>query len=209
MRAAIQLAWRGWGRVHPQSRWSGRSVSAGGEAGRGRVARRIRRAARRGGGAGAGRATGPRRHAGRDARALRPPGKTTALHRRHHPQRAFAGSSRRSPIPTRSRAAEPIACGPRAIEVKSACSSRGRGPERRLPPSVPGTPAGPSSRSSSPPLSMPASPMRPAAHAGSRGQAAQEYVHWLRAGFDAIGVGGRTARVDDPRSPSAATSARG
>ena len=31
------------------------------------------------------------------------------------------------------------------------------------------------------------------------GQAAQEYVHWLRAGFDAIAVGGRTARADDPQ----------
>jgi diaminohydroxyphosphoribosylaminopyrimidine deaminase/5-amino-6-(5-phosphoribosylamino)uracil reductase len=31
------------------------------------------------------------------------------------------------------------------------------------------------------------------------GDAAREYVHWLRAGFDAIGVGGRTARLDDPR----------
>jgi len=30
------------------------------------------------------------------------------------------------------------------------------------------------------------------------GPEAREYVHWLRAGFDAIGVGGRTARVDDP-----------
>jgi diaminohydroxyphosphoribosylaminopyrimidine deaminase/5-amino-6-(5-phosphoribosylamino)uracil reductase len=31
------------------------------------------------------------------------------------------------------------------------------------------------------------------------GEAAREYVHWLRAGFDAIGVGGRTARHDDPQ----------
>ena len=31
------------------------------------------------------------------------------------------------------------------------------------------------------------------------GYAAREYVHWLRAGFDAIGVGGRTARLDDPQ----------
>jgi diaminohydroxyphosphoribosylaminopyrimidine deaminase/5-amino-6-(5-phosphoribosylamino)uracil reductase len=31
------------------------------------------------------------------------------------------------------------------------------------------------------------------------GQPAREYVHWLRAGFDAIGVGGRTVRFDDPR----------
>lgn len=31
------------------------------------------------------------------------------------------------------------------------------------------------------------------------GQAAQEYVHWLRAGYDAIGIGGRTARADDPQ----------
>jgi len=30
------------------------------------------------------------------------------------------------------------------------------------------------------------------------GKAAREYVQWLRAGFDAIAVGGRTARVDDP-----------
>ena len=29
------------------------------------------------------------------------------------------------------------------------------------------------------------------------GPEAREYVHWLRAGFDAIGVGGRTAAVDD------------
>jgi diaminohydroxyphosphoribosylaminopyrimidine deaminase/5-amino-6-(5-phosphoribosylamino)uracil reductase len=29
------------------------------------------------------------------------------------------------------------------------------------------------------------------------GAQAREFVHWLRAGFDAIGVGGRTARVDD------------
>ena len=31
------------------------------------------------------------------------------------------------------------------------------------------------------------------------GETARAYVHWLRAGFDAIGVGGRTARADDPR----------
>lgn len=31
------------------------------------------------------------------------------------------------------------------------------------------------------------------------GQESQEYVHWLRAGFDAVGVGGRTARTDDPQ----------
>ena len=30
------------------------------------------------------------------------------------------------------------------------------------------------------------------------GEQAREYVQWLRAGFDAIAVGGRTARVDDP-----------
>ncbi|MGH7578656.1 MAG: bifunctional diaminohydroxyphosphoribosylaminopyrimidine deaminase/5-amino-6-(5-phosphoribosylamino)uracil reductase RibD [Gemmatimonadales bacterium] len=31
------------------------------------------------------------------------------------------------------------------------------------------------------------------------GEPARDYVHWLRAGFDAIGVGGRTARLDNPR----------
>lgn len=30
------------------------------------------------------------------------------------------------------------------------------------------------------------------------GPEAREWVHWLRAGFDAIAVGGRTARTDDP-----------
>jgi diaminohydroxyphosphoribosylaminopyrimidine deaminase/5-amino-6-(5-phosphoribosylamino)uracil reductase len=30
------------------------------------------------------------------------------------------------------------------------------------------------------------------------GERSREYVQWLRAGFDAIGVGGRTARLDDP-----------
>jgi diaminohydroxyphosphoribosylaminopyrimidine deaminase/5-amino-6-(5-phosphoribosylamino)uracil reductase len=30
------------------------------------------------------------------------------------------------------------------------------------------------------------------------GADAREYVHWLRAGFDALAVGGRTARADDP-----------
>ncbi len=30
------------------------------------------------------------------------------------------------------------------------------------------------------------------------GEPAREYVHWLRAGMDAIGVGGATARADDP-----------
>jgi diaminohydroxyphosphoribosylaminopyrimidine deaminase/5-amino-6-(5-phosphoribosylamino)uracil reductase len=30
------------------------------------------------------------------------------------------------------------------------------------------------------------------------GEAAREFVHWLRAGFDAVGVGGVTARADDP-----------
>ncbi len=30
------------------------------------------------------------------------------------------------------------------------------------------------------------------------GAEAREYVHWLRAGFDAIGIGGATARHDDP-----------
>ncbi|MBA3554106.1 MAG: bifunctional diaminohydroxyphosphoribosylaminopyrimidine deaminase/5-amino-6-(5-phosphoribosylamino)uracil reductase RibD, partial [Gemmatimonadales bacterium] len=31
------------------------------------------------------------------------------------------------------------------------------------------------------------------------GEPARDYVHWLRAGFDAIGAGGRTVRLDDPR----------
>lgn len=31
------------------------------------------------------------------------------------------------------------------------------------------------------------------------GPEAQEYVHWLRAGYDAVAVGGRTARADDPQ----------
>jgi diaminohydroxyphosphoribosylaminopyrimidine deaminase/5-amino-6-(5-phosphoribosylamino)uracil reductase len=31
------------------------------------------------------------------------------------------------------------------------------------------------------------------------GESGRDYVHWLRAGFDAIGVGGRTARHDDPQ----------
>jgi diaminohydroxyphosphoribosylaminopyrimidine deaminase / 5-amino-6-(5-phosphoribosylamino)uracil reductase len=31
------------------------------------------------------------------------------------------------------------------------------------------------------------------------GEKAREYVHWLRAGFDAVAVGGRTARQDDPQ----------
>lgn len=30
------------------------------------------------------------------------------------------------------------------------------------------------------------------------GEEAREFVHWLRAGFDALAVGGRTARADDP-----------
>ena len=30
------------------------------------------------------------------------------------------------------------------------------------------------------------------------GESARDYVQWLRAGFDAIAVGGRTARLDDP-----------
>jgi diaminohydroxyphosphoribosylaminopyrimidine deaminase / 5-amino-6-(5-phosphoribosylamino)uracil reductase len=30
------------------------------------------------------------------------------------------------------------------------------------------------------------------------GEPAREFVHWLRAGFDALGVGGVTARADDP-----------
>jgi diaminohydroxyphosphoribosylaminopyrimidine deaminase / 5-amino-6-(5-phosphoribosylamino)uracil reductase len=30
------------------------------------------------------------------------------------------------------------------------------------------------------------------------GAEARDYIHWLRAGFDAIAVGGRTARADDP-----------
>jgi diaminohydroxyphosphoribosylaminopyrimidine deaminase/5-amino-6-(5-phosphoribosylamino)uracil reductase len=30
------------------------------------------------------------------------------------------------------------------------------------------------------------------------GKQARDYVQWLRAGFDAIGIGGRTARFDDP-----------
>jgi diaminohydroxyphosphoribosylaminopyrimidine deaminase/5-amino-6-(5-phosphoribosylamino)uracil reductase len=38
------------------------------------------------------------------------------------------------------------------------------------------------------------------------GPEAREWVHWLRSGFDAIGVGGRTARTDNPsltaRGPS-------
>src|SRR5213594_411451 len=40
------------------------------------------------------------------------------------------------------------------------------------------------------------------AHGSSRwvsGEAAREYVHWLRAGFDAIAVGGTTALKDDPQ----------
>jgi diaminohydroxyphosphoribosylaminopyrimidine deaminase/5-amino-6-(5-phosphoribosylamino)uracil reductase len=31
------------------------------------------------------------------------------------------------------------------------------------------------------------------------GEVARDYIHWLRAGFDAIGIGGRTARADNPQ----------
>ena len=39
--------------------------------------------------------------------------------------------------------------------------------------------------------------LRPEAAAIS-GESARDWVQWLRAGFDAIAVGGRTARADDP-----------
>ena len=73
----------------------------------------------------------------------------------------------------------------------------GRGPERHLPPS----PAEPDAPYVALKLATTLDGRIADGFGRSRwisGEQAREYVQWLRAGFDAIGVGGRTARLDDP-----------
>ncbi len=196
---AIDLAWRGWGRVHPNPLVGAMVLAGNALVGEGWHAE-YRRSPRRADRAGSGRRPGP----GRDSRghpgALLPPGQAAALHRGDHPGRRPARGRRRR----RSESARPAGGADEAARGRHRGRDRrprrGR-PPRRTPPSciASATPRDPSSRSSWPPRSMGASPTPPAAPAGSPVPPAQEYIHWLRAGFDAVGVGGRTARADDPQ----------
>ena len=104
MARAIELAWRGWGRVQPNP-LVGAVVLADGEiVGEGWHAEYGQRHAEPAAIAAAGRAR-PRRDDRLHARAMRPPGQTAAVHRRHPRGRHPAGRG------GRRRPATPVAAG--------------------------------------------------------------------------------------------------
>ena len=190
MARALDLAWRGWGRVHPNP-----LVGAVVLAGRGRrrrgVARRVRRPARGARGAGPRPASRPaaRRWSSRSSPA------TTAASSRRAPTRSsragvrrVVAAHRRSQSGGRRRRRPAPGAG---IEVRSASLAEEAAAQNAVF------------------LHRFAEPSRPfvalklatrldgrIADASGRsrwisGERARDYVHWLRAGFDAIGVGGR------------------
>ena len=191
------LAWRGWGRVQPNPH------------GRRRRARR-RRVVGEGWHAEYGAqhaepialaAAGARARGATlvvDARALRAPGQAAALRRRDSPRRACgavvaalaryqSGRRRRRRAASRGRSDVELGLERNEAEAQNAIFLHGLRDTARpfvalkLATRLDGRIAD--------------------AEGHSRwisGAAARDYVHWLRAGFDAIAVGGRTARADDP-----------
>ena len=135
MPRALELAWRGWGRVQPNPLVGAVVLRRRRDRRRG-LARRVRRAARRGDRAGRGGRRGP---AGRRwsctlepcaHQGKQPPCTDAILARRHR-----GGSWRRSPIRIRWRPAARRGCAPPASTVElGLLRRRGRGAERRLPP---------------------------------------------------------------------------
>ena len=200
MNLALDLAWRGWGRVHPNPLVGAVVLADGIVAGEGWHAEFGDRHAEPW--RWSGRREGPRRDVivtlePCDHRGKQPPC-TDAIVRA-----GVRGSWPRWPIPTRRPAAVRARLGQSGLEVqvgvagkrrrrgtRSSCiafaTSRGlrraraghqsRRPDRRF--------------------------LRPLAL--DSGEPARDYVHWLRAGFDAIGVGGRTGASTIPGSPCAA-----
>ena len=119
MNRALDLAWRGWGRVHPNPLVGAVVLAGGGVVGRG-MARGVRRPPRGAARARSGRRARARRDARRDARAVRSPGQAAAVHRGHHPRRASGASWPRWPIPIRRPAAARPGSGRWASRCRSA-----------------------------------------------------------------------------------------
>ncbi len=128
---------------------------------------------------------GPRRHAGRHPGALRPPGEAAAVHRGHPPSRGPARRRRRSPTPIR----RPGRGGParRTWASRSqvgACSASAAAAQnaiflhrfRNRVAALRRAQAGHQPR-------RPHRRCAPGTRAGSPGEPARDYVHWLRAGL--------------------------
>ena len=198
MARALELAWRGWGRVQPNP-LVGAVVLAGGEVvGEGWHAEFGERHAEPVALAAAGDA-GPRgdrwsctlepcAHQGKQ-----PPCTEALLAAGVRRVVAARGGSR-----IRWRPAAPRGSARRASRWSSACSPARPRPRTPSSSTRSATARDPTSRSSSPPRSTAASPTPTATRAGSRRSRRADFVHWLRAGFDAVAVGGVTARADDP-----------
>ena len=192
MARALELAWQGWGRVQPNP-LVGAVVLARRRGRRRGMACRVRRAAR--GGRGARRRREPRARGATlvvHARALRAPGQAAAVHRRAPRAPGRGAWWRPSPIRTRWRPAAPtcLRAARRRGGARPAAPTRPRRRTPRFLHRLRGTPRVPSSRSSWPPRSTAASPTRTDTRAGSPARPARDFVHWLRAGFDALAVGG-------------------
>ena len=199
MARAIELAWRGWGRVQPNPLVGavvladGEIVGEGWHAEYGRAPRRAR-------GARGGRARGPA-----ERRSCPPwsPAPTRANSRRA-PTR-FSRAGVRRVVAAVAGPATPVAAGGAELAARARrrgrarpAGRRGGGPERELPASGAGSRRARSSPSSSPPRSTAGSPTPTGTRGGCPVSRARDFVQWLRAGFDAVAVGGVTARADDP-----------
>ena len=193
MARALDLAWRGWGRVQPNPLVGavvlphGELVGEGWHAG-------VRRPPRRGGGAGR---CGRHGLEGRPWSSPSSPARirqAAAVHRGDHPAgvRRVVAAAARSESRRRGGADRLRAAG---IEVElGPARRRSCGAERHLPP--------PSARPSRPYVALKLATTLDGRIADSYGRSrwisgaqARDYVQWLRAGFDAIGVGGA------PRGP--------
>ncbi len=136
MQLALDLAWRGWGRVHPNPLVGAVVLADGVVVGEGWHAEFGERHAESAGAGACGR-EGARGDPGRDPRAVQPPGQAAALHRCHRPGRhpACGGRDGRSqPRGERRRGAT------RSSRSRRAGRRRprgGHGPERHLPASLP------------------------------------------------------------------------
>ena len=135
MSRALDLAWRGWGRVQPNP-----LVGRGGAAEANWWARAgTPSSAEQHAEAVALAAAGGRARGATLVVTLEPccaPGQAASMHRRDHPRAAYAGSSRRCRIPTRSPPAAPTGCAPPASRSSGSPGRRGVRPERHLPASA-------------------------------------------------------------------------
>ena len=199
MARALELAWRGWGRVAPNPMVG--AVVLRGRRGRwARVARGVRGPPRRGGGPGEAGCRRSRGDARGHPRALRASGEAAALHRGACSRRASGAWSRRWRIPIRSRGGGAARLRAAGVEVEvGLVGARRRRQNATVPAPRSASRRGRSWRSSSPPRWMGASPIATGTLAlDQRAGGARLGALAARRVRRASRWAARTARVDDP-----------